>query len=134
MNTPMSPTGNSADGSFMHLFRFITGGNEAKQKITMTTPVFMSGIGSNATIAFVLPVKLKAGEAPKPSDGSLTVRELPAGRFAVLRCSGGRNAKNEAESLERLKTWMAAEALGVTSPPVYGCFAPAVDAGVPAPH
>jgi len=40
VETPMAPTGNSADGSFMRLFRFITGGNEAKQKIAMTTPVF----------------------------------------------------------------------------------------------
>ena len=124
VDTPMSPTGNSADGSFMRLFRFITGGNEARQKIAMTTPVFMSGSGSNATMAFVLPAKLKAGEVPKPADGSLTVRELPAGRFAVLRYSGGRNAKKEAESLERLKTWMAAEGLGVSSPPVYGYFDP----------
>jgi len=32
----------------------------------MTTPVFMSGSGSNATMAFVLPAKLPAGEVPKP--------------------------------------------------------------------
>ena len=124
VETSTSPTGNGADGSFMRLFRFITGGNEAKQKIAMTTPVFMSGGGSNATMAFVLPAKMKAGEVPKPADGAVTVRELPAGRFAVLRYSGGRNAKKDAESLERLKTWMAAEALGVTSAPVYGYFDP----------
>ncbi len=124
VETPMSRTGNSDDGSFMRLFRFITGGNEAKQKIAMTTPVFMSGSDSNATMAFVLPAKLKPGEVPKPADSTVTVRELPAGRFAVLRFSGGRNAKKEAESLARLKTWMSAEALGVMSPPVFGYFDP----------
>jgi DNA gyrase inhibitor GyrI len=124
VETPMTRTGNNADGSFMRLFRFITGGNEAKQKIAMTTPVFMSGSDSNATMAFVLPAKLKSDTVPKPTDGSLTVRELPAGRFAVLRFRGRRNAKNEAESLQRLKDRMAAEGLSVLSPPVFAYFDP----------
>ena len=123
VETPMAAA-NGGDGSFMRLFRFITGANEGKQKIAMTTPVFMSGSATNATMAFVLPAKLKTGEVPKPSDGAVTVRELAAGRFAVLRFSGGRNAKKEAESLARLKAWMETEKLGVLSPPVYGYFDP----------
>jgi hypothetical protein len=124
VETPMTRTGKDADGSFMRLFRFITGGNEAKQKIAMTTPVFMSGSDTNRTMAFVLPAKLKAGTVPKPTDGALTVRELPAGRFAVLCFRGGRSAENEAAALQRLKDWMAADGLGVLSPPVYGYFDP----------
>jgi DNA gyrase inhibitor GyrI len=72
----------------------------------------------------VLPAKLPAGEVPKPTDGAVTVRELPAGRFAVLRFRGGRNAKNEAESLAKLKAWMEKQGLSVLSPPVYGYFDP----------
>lgn len=124
VETPMERTGNGTDGSFKRLFRFITGGNEAKEKIAMTTPVFMSSSDSNATMAFVMPMKMKAGEVPKPSDSSVKVRELPAGRFAVLRYSGGRNAKKETETLVRLKTWMAAKGFSVMSPPVYGYFDP----------
>ena len=75
-------------------------------------------------MAFVLPAKMRAGEVPKPSDGSVTVRELLAGRFAVLRYSGGRNAKREAESLAQLKRWMETERMSVLSPPVYGYFDP----------
>ena len=37
----MPRPGNHAGGSFMRLFRFITGGNDAKQKIAMTPPVFV---------------------------------------------------------------------------------------------
>lgn len=125
VETPMA-TGNrdGSDGSFRRLFRFITGSNEGQQKIAMTTPVFMSGDSTNATMAFVMPAKMKTGEVPKPSDGDVTVRELAAGRFAVLRYSGGRNARKEAESLSRLKAWMQTEKLGVLSPPVYGYFDP----------
>ena len=124
VETPMTRSGNNADGSFMRLFRFITGKNEAKQKIAMTTPVFMSGTDANATMAFVLPAKLKADAVPKPSDGAVTVRELPAGQFAVLRFSGGRSAKHDAEALDGLRAWMQAEGLKELSPPVYGYFDP----------
>jgi DNA gyrase inhibitor GyrI len=124
VETPMARSGNGADGSFNRLFRFITGGNEAKQKISMTTPVFMSGSDSNATMAFVMPAKLAATQVPKPTDGSVKVRALEAGRFAVLRFSGGRNAKNESETLARLKAWMEAQGLKTVSVPVYGYFDP----------
>ena len=112
------------DGSFRRLFRFITGSNDAKQKIAMTTPVLMSGGGTNATMAFVLPAKLKTADVPKPSDGPVTLRELTAGRFAVLRYSGARNPAKEAESLAQLKTWMEAENQKGLSSPVYGYFDP----------
>jgi hypothetical protein len=124
VQTTMAPGSNGSDGSFNRLFRFITGGNEAKEKIAMTTPVFMSGGDTNATMAFVMPSRMKTGEVPKPSDRSVTVRELAGGRFAVLRYSGGRNTKNEAESLERLRSWMKTEGLRELSPPVYGYFDP----------
>ena len=124
VETPMASGGGGADGSFNRLFRFITGGNEAKQKIAMTTPVFMSGGGTNEAMAFVMPAKLKAGDVPKPADEQVRVRELEAGRFAVLRYSGGRNLDKEAQSLERLRTWMKMEGLKELSPPLYGYFDP----------
>ena len=124
VETPMAQRGRGADGSFMRLFRFISGGNEVKEKIAMTTPVFMSGNESNTTMAFVLPAKMKMSDVPKPADGAVQVRELPAGRFAVLRFSGGRNAGNEAKALARLRDWLAQEKLSGTASPVYGYFDP----------
>lgn len=124
VETPMARSSDGSDGSFNRLFRFISGANETKQKIAMTTPVFMSGGGTNATMAFVLPAKLKTDEVPQPSEESVKVRELAAGRFAVLRYSGARNEKNEAESLEQLRAWVKAEGLIEISPPVYGYFDP----------
>ena len=124
VETPMRGSGSSADGSFMRLFRFISGNNAAKEKIAMTTPVFMSGNESNATMSFVLPAKMKLSEVPKPADGSVQVRELPAGTFAVLRFSGGRNSKNEAEALTRLRDWLSQEKLSSAGLPVYGYFDP----------
>ena len=124
VETPMKSPGQDADNGFMRLFHFITGDNAAKQKISMTTPVFMTGSGTNSIMAFVMPAKLATGEVPKPADPGLTIRELPAGRFAVLRYSGGRNERQATNQLARLKAWMTAESLPVLSPPVYGYFDP----------
>lgn len=126
VETPMARGTNAPDGSFNRLFRFITGGNEANQQIAMTTPVFMFGDDTNATMAFVMPARMKTSEVPKPSDRSVTVRKLTAGRFAVLRFTGGRNSKNEAKALEQLRAWMKQEGLKETSLPLYGYFDPPI--------
>ena len=123
VETPMAGV-DGGDGGFRRLFRFITGANATQQKIAMTTPVYMSGGPSGATMAFVLPTKLKAADVPKPADGALTVRELAAGRFAVLRYSGSRNAKNEAGALAQLQAWLERERLPALAGPVFGYFDP----------
>jgi hypothetical protein len=120
VETPM----HGSDDSFMRLFRFIGGDNAAKQKISMTTPVYMTGENTNATMAFVLPRNLSASAAPRPNDTSLSVQEIPGGQFAVLRYSGGHNAKNEAAALAKLNGWLAQEKLKTAGGPIYGYFDP----------
>lgn len=122
--TPMAVNGVGSDGSFNRLFRFISGGNNAQQKIAMTTPVIMSGTGAEATMAFVMPATMKEGVVPKPQDEAVKVREIDAGRFVSLRFSGGRSPENEADALRRLKEWMADQGLAVSSSPVYAYFDP----------
>ena len=107
-------------GSFNRLFRFITGGNDVGKKIAMTTPVFMAG--GESTMAFVMPADL--GNVPQPTNGSVTVREMPAGRFAVLRFNGARSPQQEADHLEHLKAWVAVQGLEVSAAPVYAYFDP----------
>jgi len=124
VETPMAGGGDGSDGSFGRLFRFISGGNEAEQKIAMTTPVFMSGGKTNATMAFVMPAKMKTGEVPKPADKSVAVRELAAGQFALFRFTGGRSPENEAEALAQLQAWLKQEGMNELSPPVYAYFDP----------
>ncbi len=117
-------TAANGNGGFGVLFRFISGRNASGEKIPMTTPVFMGEQAGNATMAFVMPAALKPDQVPRPDDAILTVREVPPGRFAVLRFSGGRSAKNEQAALARLRTWLAAENLTASAPPVYGYFDP----------
>ena len=119
-----SAAAEGSDGGFNRLFRFISGRNEASQKIAMTTPVFMSGTDTNATMAFVMPAKMTAAQAPKPADASVKVRTIEAGRFAVYSFSGGRNPKKEAEAIGKLKSWLEAGRLSSLSEPMFGYFDP----------
>ena len=113
-----------ADNGFMRLFHYIGGQNAGAQKIAMTTPVFMAGENTNATMAFVLPANMPLEHAPQPADPGVHLKKIPAGRFAVLRFSGGRTAAHEAAALTRLQAWLGGQQLNVTGDPVFGYFDP----------
>jgi hypothetical protein len=71
---------------FRRLAGFIFGGNDAKQRISMTSPVLGSGNGDGFHVAFVLPKDVIA--PPVPDDARVKLGELPARRLAVLRFHG----------------------------------------------
>ena len=114
---------NSADNSFMKLFRFITGKNEQKQQIAMTTPVFMTQQEQEKMI-FVMPASMKIEDVPKPVDGAVEVREMEGGHFAVYTYSGRMSRANEQTALGELRKWIAGkpESGSVTGEPVYAYF------------
>ena len=113
-----TPMDEGSGSSFNRLFAFITGRNEGNQKIAMTTPVFMTG----STMAFVMPADLKT--VPVPAEGSVAVKQIPAGCFAVLQYSGERSRSQEERTLAELKAWMAVQGLPVLSQPLYSYFDP----------
>jgi hypothetical protein len=101
------------DGSFMKLFRYISGANESDKKISMTTPVFMENDKSDSAVqmGFVLPKDIAVEGVPIPTGEGVDVRKRVGGRFAVLRFSGQLNAKLAKESEAKLRTWMASKGL-----------------------
>jgi hypothetical protein len=122
--TGMGEASNEDNGSFGRLFRFISGGNAEKAKISMTTPVFMAGDEKKRTMAFVMPSEMEADGVPAPSDAGVRIREFEAGRFAAFRFSGGRNGAREARALGELRAWMEREGYGAKDDAVYGYFDP----------
>jgi hypothetical protein len=96
------------DGSFMKLFRYISGANESEQKISMTTPVFMENnkADSEVQMGFVMPKEVAVGGVPSPTGPDVNVRKRAGGRFAVLRFSGQLDAKLAKESEGKLRAWM----------------------------
>ena len=97
------------DGSFMRLFRYISGANDANQKVAMTTPVFMQP--DEGEMGFVIPSKIADDQIPVPSGDRVEIRERDGGRFAVIRFTGRLNSDTFAASEERLRSWMTAREL-----------------------
>lgn len=114
----------AGDGDFMRLFRYISGQNEAGQKIAMTAPVLMNNESGNTGMSFIVPREVAAGNVPAPTDTSVAVDALPAGRFAVYRFSGGRNALNEEKALGKLREWTQERRLETAGEPLFGYYNP----------
>ena len=112
------------DGDFMRLFRFISGGNEAGQKIAMTAPVMVQHQGSESGMSFVVPREVAAGKVPAPKAAEVSVDTMPAARFAVFTYSGRRTDKNEAEALGKLRAWMQRKNLRAEGEPVFAYYDP----------
>jgi hypothetical protein len=119
--TPM----HGANNGFMRLFHFIGGENAAQQKIAMTTPVFINHADcTNATMAFVMPADLGTNGTPLPTRPDVTVTQMPAGLFAVLRYSGWRSAGNSAAATAKLTAWLAQNKLTPVGEPRLAYFDP----------
>ena len=101
------------DGSFMRLFRYISGNNEADQKIEMTTPVFMEADRqeSKGRMGFVMPKDVAESGAPAPRASDVAIRTREGGRFAVIRFAGVMDAKKAQLHEEKLRAWIKARGL-----------------------
>jgi len=112
-----------SDGSFMRLFRYISGSNKPEQKIAMTTPVFMQPKEKDAsqaggeTMGFVLPKAVAQQQIPTPTDDAVNIRKRSGGRFAVIRFAGRMSSKAVREAETRLRTWVAKRGLTVVGEP-----------------
>lgn len=94
------------DGSFMKLFRYISGANESEQKISMTTPVFMEKDETEAQMGFVMPKEVAVAGTPQPTGEGVEIRKRAGGRFAVVRFSGRLSEKLAKENETKLREWM----------------------------
>ena len=99
------------DGSFMKLFRYISGANQSEQKISMTTPVFMEKDQTEAQMGFVMPKEIAAEGVPTPTGEGVAIRKRIGGRFAVIRFSGRLNEKLAKENESKLREWIKTKKL-----------------------
>ena len=120
--TPMAGAG--MNGSFGHLFRFITGSNEGAQKINRTAPVLIGTTKDKQTMSFIMPKTAVEKGIPKPVGDKVTLGQVPAARYAVLRFFGMRTTQNEIAAIDKLKAWLGAQKLTGTGDPLIAYYDP----------
>ena len=129
VTTIMQFDSQSDDGSFMRLFRYIDGANDDRQKVSMTTPVFMESDDSDTPgqMGFVIPKKVMEQHIPEPSSEKVQLRKRVGGRFAVIRFDGRLNSNSVAESEEKLRKWMSEKGLISDVDAEYAGYDPSLD-------
>lgn len=107
-STSMQLESQGDDGSFMRLFRYISGANDQEQKIAMTTPVFMETAASDdqGQMGFVLPKEVSSQRVPKPSHQDVLIRQRSGGRFAAVRFAGRMSSESMTVAKRELRQWM----------------------------
>ncbi|QDU92466.1 SOUL family heme-binding protein [Lignipirellula cremea] len=101
------------DGSFMRLFRYISGSNDAEQKVAMTTPVFMEPDAGKTPgqMGFVIPKKIAEQGAPTPKGENVRLQKRTGGRFAVIRFPGRMTRETTDAAEAKLREWIAGRGL-----------------------
>jgi DNA gyrase inhibitor GyrI len=101
------------DGSFMRLFRYISGENRQDQKIAMTTPVFMEGAGDQPRVSmgFVMPKEVATSGVPEPKRDGVAIKKRAGGRFAVVRFSGRLDSDVTKAQEAKLRQWMESKGI-----------------------
>ena len=104
--------------AFRPLFKYISGENQASEKIPMTAPVNQQGAGEKISmtapvnqvkagegkfaVSFVLPEKFNTRTPPQPLDSRLKLRQVPAKTIAAIRYRGTWSTERMAEKKDTL--------------------------------
>lgn len=124
--TDMAAGPEENNGSFMRLFRYISGANAQEQKIEMTTPVFMESAGENAPgqMGFVIPQKVADNGSPAPTAKQVRIATRPGGLFAVIRFAGRMNSESIKQAEDKLRGWIKKRGLSADGPREYAGYDP----------
>lgn len=77
------------------------------EKISMTAPVTIEQTGEQWRINFVMPSQYTLASLPKPNNPLVTLREVPASKFAVIRFSGFVGKDKIANKTAELLAWLS---------------------------
>ena len=143
VNATFDRAGNAA---FRHLFNYISGSNNARQKLAMTAPVVQeagpsqklamtapvlqsgplpgSKESADFVVAFVLPAGLTAEAAPVPANPQVKIRTIPGSLAAALRFSGNGSEAAFERRNKGLQAALVLAGLTAVGPPRFARFDP----------
>ena len=94
------------------------------QKIAMTAPVSMQQDDGKWRVQFTMPSKYKMQTLPKPNNPNITITEVPAQTYGVIKFSGLAGSKKVATKTEELQSWMQIQNLTITGEPELARYNP----------
>lgn len=87
---------------FRRIAGYIFGGNEAGQKIAMTSPVHMDISEQGSSMSFVMPSAYAMGDLPKPNDPGVRLEQSKEEYVAAIRFSGFASDAAIRQQIDRL--------------------------------
>ena len=94
------------------------------QKIAMTAPVSMQQDDGKWRVQFTMPSKYTMQTLPKPNNPNITITEVPAQTYGVIKFSGLAGSKKVATKTEELQSWMQIQNLTITGEPELARYNP----------
>ncbi len=98
--------------------------SDKSKKIAMTAPVNMQQDNGKWRVQFTMPSQYTMQTLPKPNNANITIKEVPAQTYGVIKFSGLAGTKKVAEKTEELQSWMQIQNLAVTGVPELARYNP----------
>ena len=108
--------------SFRTLFNYISGNNENKEEISMTTPVTQIEKKGSMTMQFYLPSKFNKDNIPNPSNSDVKILNIKGGYYAVITYSGRASDKNFIKYKNILENELIKKDISILSTPIKATY------------
>ena len=108
----------ATSSAFGSLFKYISKGNKAEQKIAMTAPVIASQRAEREDewfVSFVMPSGTKFGHLPHPNDPQVILRELDTETCIALSFRGKATAALSEKKIQHLRSAAAKENISLSA-------------------
>ena len=127
--------------AFWKLYHYIQGQNQGQksipmtalvglqptgraEKIAMSAPVSQTRSAQGYLVSFTLPAVYSAETAPRPNDPSVSLRQVPARKVAVITYSGSWSESRYEQKKTALLHWIAAQGLQAKGQPILARYNP----------
>ena len=108
--------------SFRKLFKYISGHNENKEEISMTTPVTQIEKKGSMTMQFYLPSRFNKDNIPSPSNSDVKILNIKGGYYAVITYSGRASDKNFIKYKNILENELIKKDISILSTPIKATY------------
>ncbi|MDT8377958.1 MAG: heme-binding protein [Desulfotignum sp.] len=130
---------NAGDIAFKKLFRYISGDNRSRDKVSMTAPVSQKPTGKKIemtapvaqqrdkeswVVSFMMPSSYTIKTLPEPENNEITLRQVPARRMAAIRYSGFWSEEGYLQHKAELESWINKMGLTVVGVPIWARYNP----------